>query len=174
MRHINKHLLPISLYPLPLFLSAQSTLPAYSLDYDPVRDPFADGRAALKLAQDTNRRVLIEVGGDWCRWCHVLNKFLEEEDKRSAPLQVIGMLNRQMRLLWQAKTIAAKGGNSKDIARNLGLAPFSAGNFLKQSRHWSEEELEKSFSLLYKADHLLKSGSRPKPVMENLVMLLCG
>jgi len=81
MRHINKHLLPISLYLLPLFLSAQSTLPAYSLDYDPVRDPFADGRAALKLAQDTNRRVLIEVGGDWCRWCHVLDKFLSENQQ---------------------------------------------------------------------------------------------
>jgi hypothetical protein len=78
---MKKHLLPISLYLLPLFLSAQSTLPAYSLVYDPARDPFADGRAALRLAQDTNRRVLIEVGGDWCRWCHVLEKFLAENQQ---------------------------------------------------------------------------------------------
>ncbi|MFC1891465.1 DNA polymerase III subunit delta [Thermodesulfobacteriota bacterium] len=104
----------------------------------------------------------------------ILNRFLEEEDKKGAPLQVIGMLNRQMRLLWQTKTIAEKGGNSKDAAKKLGLAPFSAGLFIKQSKHWSEDELERSFSLLYKADHLLKSGSRPKPVMENLIMSLCG
>jgi len=81
MRHINKHLLPISLCLLPLFLSAQTSLPAYSQTYDPGRDPFADGRAALKLARDTNRRVLIEIGGDWCRWCHVLDKFLAENQQ---------------------------------------------------------------------------------------------
>lgn len=81
MRHIKKYFLPISLYLFPLFLSAQSALPAYSLVYDPVRDPFADGRAALRLAKDTNRRVLIEVGGDWCHWCHVLDKFLAENQQ---------------------------------------------------------------------------------------------
>ncbi|MDX2457814.1 MAG: thioredoxin family protein [Gammaproteobacteria bacterium] len=51
-------------------------LPAYSEGYDPARDPFADGRAALQLAKDTRRKVLIEIGGDWCSWCHVLDGFL--------------------------------------------------------------------------------------------------
>lgn len=78
MLNMKKHCLPLTLYLLPLLVSAQSSLPPYSQVYDPARDPFADGRAALKLARETNRRVLIEVGGDWCRWCHVLNKFLEE------------------------------------------------------------------------------------------------
>ena len=53
-------------------------IPAYSQAYDPGRNPFADGRAALKLAKETRRRVLIEVGGDWCSWCHVLDRFLIE------------------------------------------------------------------------------------------------
>lgn len=75
---MKKHLLPLTLYLLPLLVSAQTSLPLYSQVYDPARDPFADGRAALKLARETNRRVLIEVGGDWCRWCHVLEKFLAE------------------------------------------------------------------------------------------------
>jgi len=57
---------------------ASPVLPAYSQGYDPVRDPFADGRAALQLAKDTQRKVLIEVGGDWCSWCHVLDRFLNE------------------------------------------------------------------------------------------------
>lgn len=78
MSKMQKYLLPLTLYLLPLLVSAQSPLPPYSQAYDPARDPFADGRAALKLARETNRRVLIEVGGDWCRWCHVLNKFLAE------------------------------------------------------------------------------------------------
>ncbi len=53
-------------------------LPAYSQGYDPGRDPFADGRAALKLARDTQRKVLVEVGGEWCSWCHVLDRFLKD------------------------------------------------------------------------------------------------
>ena len=52
-------------------------LPAYSLGYDPARDPFSDGRDALQLARETDRLVLIEVGGDWCSWCHVLDRFLD-------------------------------------------------------------------------------------------------
>ena len=81
MLSIKKHLLPTYLCLLPLFLSAQTSLPPYSRVYDPARDPFADGRAALQLARETNRRVLIEVGGDWCRWCHILNKFLAENQQ---------------------------------------------------------------------------------------------
>jgi len=54
-------------------------LPAYSLGYDPARDPFSDGRDALQLARETDRRVLIEVGGDWCSWCHVLDRFLNQQ-----------------------------------------------------------------------------------------------
>lgn len=51
-------------------------LPAYSKAYDPNRNALQDGRDAIKLAKTTNRRVLIEVGGDWCKWCHVLDRFL--------------------------------------------------------------------------------------------------
>lgn len=51
-------------------------LPVYSLGYDPNRNVMQDGREAIKLAKSTNRRILIEVGGEWCKWCHVLDRFL--------------------------------------------------------------------------------------------------
>lgn len=57
---------------------AEQQLPAYSGEYDPRRDPFADGRAALVLASATGRRVLIEVGGDWCTWCRVLERLMAD------------------------------------------------------------------------------------------------
>ncbi|MBW2027658.1 MAG: DNA polymerase III subunit delta [Deltaproteobacteria bacterium] len=103
-----------------------------------------------------------------------LNRFLEEEDGRRAPLQVLGMLNRQLRLLWRAREITAKGGRSKEIAKKLGLMPFSAGKFARQSKLWSGEELERGIRLLHQADGLIKSGSRPKPVLESLIISLCG
>ncbi|AAZ24494.1 MULTISPECIES: thioredoxin family protein [Colwellia] len=51
-------------------------LPAYSKIYDDQRDPFKDAAAALTLAQETNRQVLIEIGGNWCSWCHKMDAFL--------------------------------------------------------------------------------------------------
>ena len=56
-------------------------LPVYSRVYDVSRNPNADGRAALKLAKETSRKVLIEVGGDWCSWCFVLDRFIREHPK---------------------------------------------------------------------------------------------
>ena len=53
-------------------------LPEYSIKYDPARDPFSDGKDAIRLAQQSHRQILIEVGGDWCKWCHVLDSFLKQ------------------------------------------------------------------------------------------------
>lgn len=104
----------------------------------------------------------------------VLNRFLEEEEKVMGPLRIIGMLNRQIRLLWQTKSIVESGGKSKDVAGKLGIAPFAVGNFVKQSKLWSADEFEHGLRLIYKADGLLKSGSRAKPVLENLIVSLCA
>lgn len=51
-------------------------LPEYSKVYDDTRDPFKDASSALVLAQETDRNVLIEVGGNWCTWCHKMDAFL--------------------------------------------------------------------------------------------------
>jgi thioredoxin-related protein len=52
------------------------SLPNYSKNYDPERDPFEDGNSVLQNAKETQRRVIIEVGGDWCSWCHILEEFI--------------------------------------------------------------------------------------------------
>jgi DNA polymerase-3 subunit delta len=103
----------------------------------------------------------------------ILNRFLEEEDKVGAPLQILGMLNRQFRLLWQTKQILSKGGSKMNVARTLGLPDFSARDFVAHSQVWSGKELERGLKLLYQTDGLLKSGSRPKPVLENVLVSLC-
>jgi thiol:disulfide interchange protein len=43
--------------------------------FDPVRDPASDLEAALRIARATRRRVLAEVGGEWCTWCHIMDRF---------------------------------------------------------------------------------------------------
>jgi thioredoxin-related protein len=45
--------------------------------YDPKRDAAADIQDAIKEAQRTKKRILLEVGGQWCSWCHTLDKFFD-------------------------------------------------------------------------------------------------
>jgi DNA polymerase-3 subunit delta len=103
-----------------------------------------------------------------------LNSFLEEEDKKSGPLRLTGMLNKQITLLWQTKALLEKGVKPKDVAKKLGVQPFVAEKLVKQSRHWSIDDLEEGIALLQGTDRLIKSGSRPKPVFESLFFSLCG
>jgi thiol:disulfide interchange protein len=51
-------------------------LPKYSKVYDEKSDPFKDANAAIKLAKETQRNVLIEIGGNWCTWCKKMDAFL--------------------------------------------------------------------------------------------------
>ena len=104
----------------------------------------------------------------------VLNRFLEEEDKRQGPLRVIGMLNRQVRLLWQTKAIIARGGRKRDVEARLEKASRSADEFISATKRWTAGELEEGLALLYQADGRLKSGSPPKLVLESLLLSLCG
>ncbi len=44
--------------------------------FDPARDAAADVAQALALAQAQGKLVLVDVGGEWCTWCHVFDHFV--------------------------------------------------------------------------------------------------
>ena len=46
--------------------------------FDASRDPARDLDSALRIARVTRRRVLAEVGGEWCTWCHIMDRFFAE------------------------------------------------------------------------------------------------
>src|SRR5438552_18384442 len=45
--------------------------------YDPRRDADKDIKDAITEAHRTGKRVLLEVGGEWCSWCHILDRYFE-------------------------------------------------------------------------------------------------
>ena len=67
---------------LALLLFATARLAAAEYEsvhtYDPARDAVEDIAAAAAEAKRTDRLVLVEVGGEWCVWCHRLDAFLKE------------------------------------------------------------------------------------------------
>ena len=44
--------------------------------FDPVADPFKDIQIAVNEAQKINKRILLDVGGEWCIWCHRIDAFI--------------------------------------------------------------------------------------------------
>ncbi len=54
--------------------------------YDEAADAKADIAAALVKAKKDNKRVLIQYGGNWCGWCHLLHKVFEEDSAVSRTL----------------------------------------------------------------------------------------
>jgi DNA polymerase-3 subunit delta len=101
-----------------------------------------------------------------------LNRYLEEED-RTAPLRFVGMLNRQIGMLWRTKSIMKAGGEKTDLARKLRVQPFIATKLVKQYKKWSTGDLERALKHLYHVDGLLKSDAHQHLILENLVLSLC-
>jgi len=68
--------------------SAQNQKPAASkgeyvpvTKYVPSRDAEKDIQDAANEARRTGRRVLLDVGGEWCVWCHILDRFFDDNPK---------------------------------------------------------------------------------------------
>jgi DNA polymerase-3 subunit delta len=99
----------------------------------------------------------------------VLNRYLEEEGNDAA-FGIVGMLTRQIRIIFQAKEFSSKRLPQSEMAKRLGVPGFVLGKVLDQARRWQEKDLEKALELLYQVDGRLKSGSRAPLVLENFVL----
>ena len=52
--------------------------------FDPKRDPAKDLLAALARAKAEGKRVIVDVGGEWCAWCHILDRFFDAQAELDA------------------------------------------------------------------------------------------
>lgn len=60
----------------PGHMAVRTELYLNSVSYDPKRDPEADLKVAIEKAQADKKRILLDVGGEWCSWCHILDDYL--------------------------------------------------------------------------------------------------
>lgn len=52
--------------------------------FDATRDAKADVAAATSLARSEGKNVLVDVGGEWCIWCHILDGFFDDDSEARA------------------------------------------------------------------------------------------
>ena len=79
--------------PAPLLLAAgleaAEKVPRNPLDakYDPQANPTAGLKTAFERASHEGKSVLLDIGGEWCIWCHQLDRFIGDHDELLELLQ---------------------------------------------------------------------------------------
>jgi len=66
-----------------LFAQIEDSLPKF----DPTRDPNEDLKVAVEAAKNTNKRIILDVGGEWCIWCHRIDAFIQNTDEIKSLLE---------------------------------------------------------------------------------------
>ncbi|MCE1190514.1 MAG: thioredoxin family protein [Ignavibacteria bacterium] len=54
--------------------------PMGKVGFDPQKDPQKDLNTAIVEAQKSGKNIIIDVGGEWCIWCHRLHEFIESTE----------------------------------------------------------------------------------------------
>jgi thiol:disulfide interchange protein len=55
--------------------------------FDDTRDPAKDLTVAEAQAAAENKNILLDVGGNWCSWCHLLDRTLHENVSLKSALE---------------------------------------------------------------------------------------
>jgi len=59
-------------------IAQEQIIEFYDTPYDSTADPFVQLENAKTLASDGNKLILLDVGGEWCIWCHRLDDLFRE------------------------------------------------------------------------------------------------
>ena len=98
----------------------------------------------------------------------------EELRQGSQPLRLLPLFARYVRQLLAAKRLAARRLPNRQMAAELGVAPFIAEKITAKSRRFEEERLLAALAAIAEADYAYKSGQADCAAMERLVIALCA
>lgn len=69
------------LFVVALLCAAPAVAQGLPSRFEPRRDAAADIAAAVARAAAERRNVIVDVGGEWCAWCHVMDRFIAAHDE---------------------------------------------------------------------------------------------
>ena len=103
-----------------------------------------------------------------------LNSLRQVLSFQEAPLRILYLIARQIRLILQAKVLKDEKMSSTQIAKTLHIHEFVARKCLAQQENFRLEELEHAFDALSQADISLKTSGIPDQIiLERLTLHLC-
>ena len=85
--------------------------PGLPSKFDPARDAEKDVATALTLAKSQGKRVIVDVGGEWCVWCHILDDFFAA--RGNADIRAL----RDERYVWLKVNFSQENQNEALLSR---------------------------------------------------------
>jgi thiol:disulfide interchange protein len=126
--------------------------------YDPARDPEKDLQDAIRQSQQNGKRILLDVGGEWCIWCHKLDAFFENNP------QLLEL--RESNFIFLKINFSPDNQNKQFLSRYPRIQGYphlfvlDSNGKLLQSQDTDALELGSSYDL-HKVESFLKEWARP-------------
>lgn len=114
--------------------------------------------------------------GNGARALELIQQSLHD-DPRDPGFRIFGLIARQFRLLLMTSDHIAQGGSARgpDIAKALGVHPFTAGKLPGQARRFRIEQLDAILKHMQRADQDMKTGRiQPRLALDLLVTSLAS
>ena len=94
---------------LALSLCAAARAADLPMRFDPARDAATDVAQAIAMARADGKHVIVDVGGEWCSWCHILDRFIASHAELHA------LINS--RYVWVKVNVSKENRNQAFLAR---------------------------------------------------------
>ncbi len=96
-------------------------------------------------------------------------------DNREAPLRILAMISRQLRIVAKMRDALRSGLQGRDAASQAGAPPFKARELTASAKRFSARHLAFAFDTIADADLALKGSKRPgELVLEEAILTLCA
>lgn len=95
-------------------------------------------------------------------------------DAGQSRLGIIGLLNRQMRLMTHVRTMSMAGIPAQQIAKTLGLSSFQMKRTAEQAARFKPDALEKGYRACVEAEYAIKSGRAREDAALDLLIFSLG
>ncbi|GAB4289267.1 MAG: thioredoxin family protein [Ignavibacteriaceae bacterium] len=147
---------PLLLFILLHFGSPNAQQSNWSLpgDFDPLRDPFQDLKMATDLADSTGKRIILDVGGTWCVWCHRMDDFINSHE------ELKNLIDENF--IWLKVNFSKENKNEEflgmfpEIAGYPHLFVLESDGTLLHSQNTGELEKDKDYDLQKFMDFIIK------------------
>ncbi len=120
--------------------------------FDPLRNATEDLQSAVITAKKENKRIILDIGGEWCGWCRLMDNYLIKNAE-------LGKL-RDENFVWVKVNMSEENENAEFLANYPKISGYphlfvleSDGKLLK-SKETSELEDGKSYNLQKFTDFL--------------------
>lgn len=133
-----------------------------------------DIEAIMVFPEQNNIFALTDAVGtkDCSQAVWLLRKMLRAGE---APVYIISMLARQLRLVLNGGALAKQGYSPQQIAQRLQVHPYPVKKALAQRRNFSQRELIAAMTKILETDVAIKRGQgEPVALLEQAVIELCA